>query len=69
MDEDIKGKGPGIHGCTPEGRHCIKDSLDDSSTIVLGRVVTYAEMMSTISTTPKSPSAPVTEAEFWGRGR
>ena len=63
MDEDVKGTGPGIHGCTPEGRHCIRD-IDDTSIIVLGRKVTYAEMMSAIPTTPKSPATPVCDDDF-----
>ena len=63
MDGDVKGTGPGIHGCTLEGRHCIRD-LDDTSIIVLGRKVTYAEMMSAIPTTPKSPATPVCDDDF-----
>jgi hypothetical protein len=65
MDEDIKGKGPGTYGgATSAGRHYIDNDIDASSKIVLGRRVTYAEMMHSIATSPKSPIAPVTEDDF-----
>ncbi len=68
MDQDIKGKGPGTHHTTDQGRHAIKDSLDDSSIIVLGRIVKYDAMMAATVTTPKSPGAPVTDEEFGVEG-
>ena len=46
MDEDVKGKGPGTYGgATKGGRHYIDNDVDESSVIVLGRRVTYDEML------------------------
>jgi hypothetical protein len=68
MGQDIKGKGPGTHHTTDQGGHGIKDSLDDTSIIVLGRIVKYDAMMAATVTTPKSPGAPVTDDEFGVEG-
>jgi hypothetical protein len=65
MDEKVKGKGPGTASATKkEQRWYIDDDVNESSVIVLGRKVTYDELLAALVDTPKSPAAPVNEDDF-----
>ena len=69
MDQDVKGKGPGTYARPTElGRYGNKDSLDETSIIILGRKVTYDEWIAATVNSPKSPSAPVSEDDFGVEG-
>ena len=67
VDEDVRGKGPGTLSTTRKTKKVYIDTdVHEASTIVFGRTVTYAELMSVIDVTPKSPNAPVNEEDFEG---